>query len=176
MEELILIFPEAKGVLEENLLDLKTFLEQYKITGKEILERQLSEMWLDPIVKDKKTSGELACEFFSMRVESIEKEIRNIEYRLSVWPGSRQKSGSNNITKRDIEQAKKFPITDFVRPNSSGFIICPFHNEKSGSFKVYKEQNRFHCYGCQVGGDVIDFVMKQFELDFIEAVRMLLKR
>lgn len=176
MEELIKIFPEARNILEDNLLKLKLDLEELKTSGKEKLERRLSEMYLDPIVKDKKTSGELACEFYSAHIESIEKEIRNIEYRLSVWPGSRKKAGSNKITQEDIEQAKKFPITDFVKPNSSGFIKCPFHNERTGSFKVYKEQNRFHCYGCAVGGDVVDFVMKQFDLAFIEAVRMLIKR
>lgn len=35
-------------------------------------------------------------------------------------------------------------------------IICPFHNETNPSFWYYSERNRFKCFGCNVGGDVID--------------------
>lgn len=35
-------------------------------------------------------------------------------------------------------------------------IICPFHNETTPSFWYYAERNRFKCFGCCVGGDVID--------------------
>lgn len=176
MEELIIIFPEAKGILEENLLNLKGELEDLKATGKEKLEKKLNDMWLDPAAFDKKTSGELAIEFYNARVQSIEKEIRNIEFRLSVWPGKNRKFDPGKITQGDIEAAKQYPITDFIKPNSSGFVICPFHNERTASLKIYKESNRFHCYGCALGGDVVDFVMKKYDLDFIEAVKMLLKK
>lgn len=43
-------------------------------------------------------------------------------------------------------------------PNRAGFIVCPFHNEKTGSMKIYGKTNRFKCFGCDVWGDVIDFV------------------
>lgn len=54
--------------------------------------------------------------------------------------------------------------------------LCPFHNEKSPSFNVYSENGSFYCFGCQAGGDVITFIMKIENLDYIEAVKFLAQR
>lgn len=42
--------------------------------------------------------------------------------------------------------------------NNSNKACCPFHNEKTPSFTVYKDTNTYHCFGCGKHGDVIDFV------------------
>ena len=55
--------------------------------------------------------------------------------------------------------------------NSKGFAFCPFHQEKTPSFKVYNDS--FYCFGCGVNGTIIDFVMKYFRLTNIEAVKKL---
>ena len=49
--------------------------------------------------------------------------------------------------------------------------LCPFHNEKTPSFTVYPESNSFYCFGCGAGGDVISFVRRMENLDYIEAVK-----
>lgn len=46
--------------------------------------------------------------------------------------------------------------------NSHGFARCPFHHEKTASFKAYPGQRGFHCFGCGASGSVIDLVMKLF--------------
>lgn len=51
--------------------------------------------------------------------------------------------------------------------------LCPFHEEKTPSFIVFPEQNRFHCFGCDAKGDVIDFVMRTEGLDFGHAMERL---
>ncbi|MFO0727636.1 MAG: DNA primase [Myxococcota bacterium] len=53
--------------------------------------------------------------------------------------------------------------------------LCPFHKEKSPSFSVDPQKKLFHCFGCQVGGDVFGFVQRMEAVDFGEAVRMLAK-
>jgi len=54
--------------------------------------------------------------------------------------------------------------------------LCPFHNEKTPSFMISPQKQIFHCFGCGVGGDVINFVMKYERIEFVEAVRMLSER
>jgi hypothetical protein len=51
--------------------------------------------------------------------------------------------------------------------------LCPFHSEKTASFKVYRERQRFHCFGCDADGDVVDFISRIRGLDFGESMRWL---
>ena len=48
--------------------------------------------------------------------------------------------------------------------------LCPFHSEKTASFNVYPENGSFYCFGCGVGGDVITFIEKIENLDYVEAI------
>ena len=54
--------------------------------------------------------------------------------------------------------------------------LCPFHGEKTPSFNIYTENGSFYCFGCGTGGDVITFVMKRENLDYLEAVSFLAQR
>ena len=54
--------------------------------------------------------------------------------------------------------------------------LCPFHNEKTPSFVVYPETQSFYCFGCGAGGDVITFIKKINNVDYIEAVKFLAGR
>lgn len=51
--------------------------------------------------------------------------------------------------------------------------LCPFHNEKSGSFTVNPIKRFYHCFGCQANGTVIDFVMRHHRVSFPEAMKRL---
>ena len=51
--------------------------------------------------------------------------------------------------------------------------LCPFHHEKTPSFYVVEDKSFFHCFGCGAHGDVLGFVMRADNLDFIEAVEKL---
>jgi DNA primase len=51
--------------------------------------------------------------------------------------------------------------------------LCPFHKEKTPSFTVNPKTNLYHCFGCDVGGDVIGFVCKQEGIGFKEAMEKL---
>ena len=54
--------------------------------------------------------------------------------------------------------------------------LCPFHDEKSPSFHVTPAKGLYFCFGCQAGGDVIDFVRRIDHLEFNEAVEKLASR
>jgi len=67
-------------------------------------------------------------------------------------------------------------VSRYVRLKKSGgnyFGLCPFHNEKTGSFSVNTDKQIYHCFGCGVGGGVINFIMRVEKLEFPEAVAFL---
>ena len=51
--------------------------------------------------------------------------------------------------------------------------VCPFHDEAEGSFTVYADTERFHCFGCGATGDVLDFIQRTDGLSLPEAIRKL---
>lgn len=85
-------------------------------------------------------------------------------------------ASTNTITEEDIARAKEIPISElydgqlFGRKRKTG--LCPFHNEKTPSFHV-SEKNYFKCFGCQVHGSAIDFIMLRDGKTFVEAVKIL---
>ena len=77
--------------------------------------------------------------------------------------------------KNDIETVLSSSV-DLKRRGSNLVGLCPFHNEKTPSFTVYPENGSYYCFGCGQGGDVITFVMKNENLDYMDAVRKLADR
>ena len=51
--------------------------------------------------------------------------------------------------------------------------VCPFHEEREGSFTVYGDTERWYCFGCGEGGDVLDFIQRLEGLSLPEAIRRL---
>ena len=54
--------------------------------------------------------------------------------------------------------------------------LCPFHKEKTPSFTVDAQKQLYHCFGCSEGGDIISFIMKMENLQFLEAAEFLAKK
>jgi DNA primase len=54
--------------------------------------------------------------------------------------------------------------------------LCPFHGEKTPSFHVDPEKGFFHCFGCNVGGDIFKFIELHEKVGFADAVRMLAQK
>ena len=77
--------------------------------------------------------------------------------------------------RNDIESVISSYVT-LKRAGSNYKGLCPFHSEKTPSFTVYPETQSFYCFGCGAGGDVINFVMRTENLDYVSAVETLAKR
>ena len=70
----------------------------------------------------------------------------------------------------DLEEVISSHIT--LRRRGKTLVgLCPFHNEKTPSFTVYPDTNSFYCFGCGAGGDVISFIRRIDNLDYVEAVK-----
>ena len=70
-------------------------------------------------------------------------------------------------------------ISSYVNLKKAGRLYkgrCPFHHEKTPSFCVYPDTQSFYCFGCHIGGEVINFIKKAENLDYIDAVKFLAKR
>lgn len=70
-------------------------------------------------------------------------------------------------------------IGDYVRLKRKGRhfeALCPFHVEKTPSFKVNTDRQIFHCFGCSKGGDLFRFLMEHERLSFGEAIRLVAQK
>ncbi|MFH1078214.1 MAG: CHC2 zinc finger domain-containing protein [Patescibacteria group bacterium] len=84
-----------------------------------------------------------------------------------------------------VEEVKsRLDIVDAVqeylplKPAGSGSFkgLCPFHHEKTPSFYANRPRQSWHCFGCDIGGDVISFVMKMEGMEFREALELLAQK
>lgn len=70
-------------------------------------------------------------------------------------------------------------ISGYVRLQKKGstyFGLCPFHNEKTGSFSVSPAKQMYYCFGCGAGGNVFTFLMEYENFTFPEAMQALADR
>jgi len=85
------------------------------------------------------------------------------------------------IPQETIEQIRQATdivqiVGEYVRLKKRGrdmWAPCPFHSEKTPSFKVSPDKQFYHCFGCGKGGNVITFLMEHEKMSFVEAVRHL---
>lgn len=88
------------------------------------------------------------------------------------------------IADESIEKVKdtiqiKEVIADFVKLKKEGVNwvgLCPFHAEKSPSFKVHPVKNMYKCFGCGRSGNAIGFIMEHEKLGYISAIQYLAKK
>lgn len=77
------------------------------------------------------------------------------------------------IPKPDILAVMEREGIEVKRRGRDFWAPCPFHADKTPSFKIAPEKQRFHCFGCGVHGDVVDFIMKRHDVNFKDALAIL---
>src|SRR6185295_4294893 len=70
-------------------------------------------------------------------------------------------------------------VSGYVKLERSGGNLrarCPFHAERTPSFFVSPDRGTYHCFGCNVGGDIFSFVEQIEGLDFKGAMKVLAEK
>lgn len=86
----------------------------------------------------------------------------------------------NGVTPEQIQAAKEVPLEEIfegdLREHGNRLMgCCPFHGEKTPSFTIFTDDNHFYCFGCNLVGDSIDYIMKARNIDMVHAVKELLR-
>ncbi len=134
--------------------------------------------------RNAKDSGKFFWHFDVIRellltaLNNLERDIRKLRY---FKKSALTEDNDDRITNEDVIRAKEVPIETLYsgqlrKQGGRAVGICPFHNESGPSFTIYLNTNKFWCYGCSAGMDVIDFIQKRDNCDFITAVKKLLNK
>ena len=95
--------------------------------------------------------------------------------RLPPLPSDELRDAIREIKLRaPIEEVVRERVPGLKRAGALWEAVCPFHEEKTPSFKVDPRKGTWHCYGsCSNGGDQIDFLMEFLGVKFMEALELL---
>lgn len=95
---------------------------------------------------------------------------RKHKYPREIIEGIRHKTDIEKIISEYVELKKTGGLSgDYIG-------LCPFHREKTPSFRVVTTKQFFYCFGCGAGGDVFNFLMRIKGLRFLESVEYLGRR
>src|SRR3989339_1013945 len=166
------LFPEAKVCIREKIREWEGVRDKFSESIKTRLQelREYDDEFSKWFWKEwlKHTDGS--------QLMGAERHIKRLKWLL--YSKNKQTSDKGRITQSDIEYAGSVPLEELVdvQLRTGGktlFCLCPFHEERSPSFHIYPEQNRWHCFGCGESGDSITFIQLRQGLGFIEAVKYL---
>ncbi len=171
--ELLRVFPEAKEILP---VKIEEWEKERNYWLRAIRQRLFEITKLEET--DQIVMRELIKIFLGTKLILTEGHIARLKRLKTISENRKLPKGS--VTQSEIERAKQVPLQDvldlnFRKSGNTLVALCPFHNERTGSFTVYLKSNSFYCYGCQNGGDIITLVKLLHGYNFIEAVRWLTK-
>ena len=162
------IFPEMKGCLRVVLEELEREEKYWDSAAKKKCSETKNTRY------ENKAWVEIAV-YIKPRIQKLQKDITRVRRQIAYLERGRD---SGAVTQADIEMARSVPIESFLpgkiqRMGNVSKTNCPFHNDKSPSFVVYRNKNNAWCFGCNQGGDAITIIRLLHKLTFIEAVNYL---
>ena len=158
-------------MFKEKLAEAKYTLSQQKARIDELIQlvfdTEDKDVWV----------VELGLEWANASLTKTKKQISKWNRYIRI--ANHETTEDDDLTER-IQQAKQVPIESLHQfekarrtTQNTTTALCPFHSEKTPSFKIYHDDNHYHCFGCQEHGDAIDFIQKLHQSSFKEAVKLL---
>jgi len=168
-KELLEIFPEVKEIIPKKIAELEEKREEFLDTLKKkltLIKHRVSDEFSQWFWREwvKITDG--------VELIKVEEHIGRLRRLLMVASGKKPKG---RLTEEQIQQALTVPIENLIsqplRRSGKALVgLCPFHNERHPSFFIYPETNSCWCYGCNQGGNIINFLEILHGYSFKEAV------
>jgi hypothetical protein len=166
-KELLAIFPESKQIVPALIKELEQHRDDLL---RKIISRNAS--------VNAESSDEVYRYFWKLwfmryEVKTIDHKLARLRRQLRVTKGNPIPKGALNNDL--ILAAKALPIESIfsqqLRKTGNTLTgLCPFSEERTPSFFIYKNSNRCWCFGCQQGGNTIDAYMKLHDCNFKTAV------
>lgn len=169
------VFPEAESVVRSLLS--QRLKEREKL--KQAYKSELTPYFARGVNPHLKTAAEIVLgSYYATQLDENERHVRRLHSDLTKRQPQSQES--TRLTEQQIESARQYPLADLfeaegftLRRQGATFLThCPLHDEHTPSCTIYPD-GHFFCYGCQRGGDTLDFVQKVKNLSFREAVTYL---
>lgn len=166
------MFPEAEKAIRRNINLLKKEISAFgQIASKirEVLSRGID----DADLYEKHL--EIYTDFYVNRPrERIDAQLKKL-VNILIFYGDKETGAEFSGT---LIAAKAVPISEYIEFNKQGFAKCLWHgNERTGSMKWYKDKNHVYCFSCQRKWDVIDVVMKLFNIEKVpQAINKILNK
>ena len=122
---------------------------------------------------------ELVNDYIKQPLKEIVKEIKRIKFEIDCLNQPALIVGSGGVTPEEVNMAREVSCEHFIEIKRSvgdkRLALCPFHPDTIPSLTIYPAGKGYHCFACGAHGDIIDFVMKTQNLDFISAVKLILQ-
>lgn len=174
-KELLTIFPEAKRIIPFKIREWKQ--EQSRVI--EVIKAKLRIVHKKSTKENRWFWKEVIKQLDGQKLVEINKHLSRL-YRQRFIAENRKPKG-DRLSEEQIQQALSVPLVDVAmrsiklrRAGRTFMGLCPFHNERRPSFHIYPQKNNFYCYGCNKGGNVINFIRETQGLSFRESVNYLI--
>jgi hypothetical protein len=171
--QLLDIFPDVKQDLPDIINELETEDRYLKFKiGAELMNiTSVYKTQIDQIIAREGLKRGLGQDLLANR-----RQLSRLWRLKNLASGNIRKKGG--ISDQDIQDAMEVPIETLfdgqLRKSGKTLIgLCPFHSEKHASFYIYPATNSYYCFGCNCGGNSINFLMNLNGLDFKSAVKLL---
>jgi len=169
---LLKIFPEAKVIIPDKI----TVWEEERDKFSDAIKKKLTIIKYDSSPQNQWFWRALIKVMDGTKLIETEQHIARLKRLLMVARGRKPKG---RLSEEQIQQALAVPIENLInqplRKSGKALVgLCPLHNEKHPSFYIYLETNSCWCYGCNQGGDIINFVKLLHGYSFKEAVQYLI--
>lgn len=144
----------------EYLIDLHRELNNAYKNRDELAIRAEAREWSNTIPEAYEIKRLILLERIKIATSEEEKKERLIHFKLFT-------NKLDSLSAEQISRARDYPLKDLLNTNKN-IAKCPFHDDRTASLNI--KNNFYHCHGCNISGDTIDFLMKRDGLTFKEAV------